>query len=187
MVRELGIQPLWHTTLIYQQRTLFAVDSVYGFTGEDPQLGRKFCTGRAYGRYGLPDTPLGNYAYRVGSHTPDEHQRAVDTYQRQFEKQSQDPSSEVYKSVERLSDRLVRGEKFVLTCWCPKNLPCHTRNVIQPAVIDRALEKLIQQSQFIEESKEIMKPNQEDQLSPSTVVATSWRVRSRARILTKEP
>jgi hypothetical protein len=35
----------------------------------------------------------------------------------------------------------LQGKRIVLTYFCPKHLPCHARDVLQPAIIDRALEK----------------------------------------------
>ncbi|MBD2772567.1 SLOG family protein [Iningainema tapete] len=123
-----------------------ATNRIYGFVGRDEALdAEKIYTGRDFPRLGLLGSPLGNYEYRVKNHSPAEHNRAVAAFRPWFEREMskgrQGKASEVYQEVDRIADKLLQGQKVILTCFCAQGLPCHTRDVVQGAIIDRALEK----------------------------------------------
>jgi Domain of unknown function (DUF4326) len=114
---------------------------MYGFIGKDPILNaQKIYTGRAFHRLNLKASPLGN-PYRVANHSLREHQNAVAAYQSWFNTEMQSQSSLMWQEIDRIADLLLTGQKIVLTCFCPAHLPCHARNVIQPAVVKQAIAK----------------------------------------------
>lgn len=119
---------------------------VYGFVGRDAELNaEKLYTGRSFPTYGLKASPLANYTYRVKSHTIGEHNKAVEAFRQWFGQEMQQGRkgnhSPAFKEVDRLAEKLLQGKRIVLTCFCPKHLPCHARDVLEPAIVDRALEK----------------------------------------------
>jgi Domain of unknown function (DUF4326) len=114
---------------------------IYGFIGKDSMLNaQKIYTGRAFYRLNLKASPLGN-PYRVADHSLREHQNAVAAYQVWFDSEMQSQSSQVWQEVDRIANLLLTGQKIVLTCFCPAHLPCHARNVIQPAIVKQAIAK----------------------------------------------
>ncbi|MCL1472048.1 SLOG family protein [Argonema antarcticum] len=118
----------------------------YGFVGRDSiRQAEKIYVGREFSRLGLQGSPLGNYEYRVKNHSLEEHNRAVTAYKSWFDKElikgRKGKKSVAYQEVDRIADKLLQGKPIVLTCFCPKNLPCHARDVLEEAIIDRALEK----------------------------------------------
>jgi hypothetical protein len=114
---------------------------IYGFIGKDPMLNaQKVYTGRAFYRLNLKASPLGN-PYRVADHSLREHQNAVAAYRAWFDSEMQSQSSLVWQEIDRIASFLIQGQKIVLTCFCPAHLPCHARNVIQPAVVKQAIAK----------------------------------------------
>jgi hypothetical protein len=154
----------------------------YGFTGIDPELGaEKIYTGRKFSRFELEASPLANNAYRVTKHTQQEHAKAVGAYRRQFELEMKRGSeSPVFQEVDRIADKLLEGKKVILTCYCPDHLPCHARDVLQPAIAQRAQEKQQQSSHtpqgnysHIKQGTEIMKPVQQELNLPTQETPSS--------------
>jgi Domain of unknown function (DUF4326) len=116
-------------------------NKMYGFIGKDPMLNaQKIYTGRAFYRLNLKASLLSN-PYRVADHSLREHQNAVAAYRTWFDIEMQSQSSQVWQEVDRIANLLLIGQKIVLTCFCPEHLPCHARNVIQPAIIKEAIAK----------------------------------------------
>lgn len=115
----------------------------YGFVGRDSAIqAEKIYVGREFPRLGLKGSPLGNYEYRVKDRNLEEHNRAVTAYKSWFDKEMvKGKKSVAYQEVDKIADKLLQGKPIVLTCFCPKSLPCHARDVLEPAIIDRALEK----------------------------------------------
>lgn len=141
---------------------------VYEFIGRDTELNaEKIYIGRRFPTYGLKASPLANYAYRVKAHTAREHNRAVEAFRHWFDQEMeqgrQGKHSSAFKEVDRLAEKLLQGKRIVLTCFCPKHLPCHARDVLEPAIVDRALEK--QQIDRVSVAKQY----QQSESEPSTI------------------